>query len=84
MNEMLEYLFYDFLTNPAGDQMAELDKLQDGITAQLEAEGLDAQAVAAFKVEALQAGFAAGYAAAQKVQAAKYMLAARNRGQRAG
>lgn len=78
-----EYLFYDFLTNPAGDQVAQLDKLHDDLLAQLAAGELTAETIAAFKVAALQAGFGGGYTAAEKVQQAKYRLALQNHRRRA-
>lgn len=78
-----EYLFYDFLTNPTGEQVAELDKLHDDLLAQLEAGELTADIVAAFKVAALRAGFGGGYAAAEKVQAARYRLYLQNHPKRA-
>lgn len=74
-----EYLFYDFLTNPTGEQMAELDRLHDDLLAQLKAGELTVKSISDFKVAALRAGFDGGYAAAQKVQTAKYMLAVQNR-----
>jgi len=78
-----EYLFYDFLTNPAGDQMAELDRLHDDLLAQLEIGELNAKSISDFKVAALQAGFGGGYAVAEKVQQAKYRLALQNHRRRA-
>ncbi len=60
MNELINYLFHDFTTNPT----AELNELLES------REGLD--------MEAMRVAFAAGYAAAQKVQTAKYLHAVQN------
>ena len=81
--KMSDYLFMDFLSNPTGEQVEELDRLHDDLLAQLEAGELTADTVAAFKVAALQAGFGGGYAAAEKVQAARYRLYLQNRAKRA-
>lgn len=60
MKDVIDILYYDFLTNPP----EELEALHK------ENEALD--------VEAMRVAFAAGYAAAQRVQEAKYRLAVRN------